>query len=134
MLCIYCRSKTRIVNSRLRRRSNTKWRRHECTACHTVFTSLERADLTGSLVIRKPKAAIEPFNRDKLFLSIYEACRHRKTAANDAVHLTETVIAKLLRLINTATLERGQVVQVTSEVLKRFDKAAATVYLAYHPL
>ena len=134
MVCIYCGGETKVVNSRHQKKTNQVWRRRRCLACQGVFTSYEGADLASSLVFRRNLAHLEPFQRDRLFLSIYEACRHRKTAETDARALTDTILAKLRGKIQDASVDRTQLVSVSSEVLKRFDRAACTAYLAFHPL
>ncbi len=70
-----------------------------------------------------------------LFLSIYDACRHRKTAISDATALADTVLGKLLpAYVSRGVIQRTDIVGVTSEVLKRFDAVAQVHYLAFHPL
>ncbi len=77
---------------------------------------------------------MEPFQRDKLFISIYEACKHRNDVLLASTALTATILNKLLSSIQNAGLERQQVIRYTTEVLDRFDKAAGVQYAAYHPL
>lgn len=132
MVCIYCRSDTRVVNSRHQKRSNGIWRRRQCVSCQTVFTSVEEADLTGSIVVRKDKA-VEPFSRDKLLLSINDSLRHRKTATADSTALTDTIIERVLPQITHATIEVRLIAQISLTVLQRFDPVAATHYQAFHP-
>lgn len=84
--------------------------------------------------MRKPQASVEPFSRDKLLLSVYDSLRHRKTALEDAVGLYRTIVSKLLPQIEKAAVESTVIQEVTFSVLKRFDKAAATHYRAYHPV
>jgi len=103
--------------------------------CGAIFSSRERVDFTTSLLVthdgyREPGK----FTRDTLFISIYDSCKHRPNAVADATALTATVISKLLPKIKHAGIDRDILVRTTAEVLKRFDKAAYTLYLAYHPL
>lgn len=133
MVCIYCQSETRVVNSRPQKRVNKIWRRRTCTVCGTTFTSLEAVDLTGSVRVRNQKA-LEPFQRDKLLLTIHDSIKHRKTAYSDATGLTDTVISKLLPAMTDAVVNRNEIVTVTISVLKRFDRVAATHYQAFHPV
>jgi len=132
MLCVYCGQDTQVVNSRLQKKTNQVWRRRQCTHCGNVFSSLEVVDWNQAIRF-KHKSHLEPFSRDKLFLSLYEACRHRKTAISDATGLTDTILSKLWPRIEAASLTRDQVIATATEVLKRFDRAAATAYKAYHP-
>lgn len=80
------------------------------------------------------KKHTEPFSRDKLFISVYEACRHRKTAPEDARALSDTIVKQLVGAKHSATIRRHHVVTVATGVLERFDRVAAIQYLAYHPL
>jgi transcriptional repressor NrdR len=133
MLCIYCQNDTRVVNSRPQKRLNRVWRRRTCVTCGTTFTSTEAVDLGGSITVRDMKQ-LEPFQRDKLLMSVYDSLKHRKTALSDATGLTDTVISKLYPLMKDAVVDKSSISQTTWGVLKRFDKAAATYYAAFHPL
>jgi transcriptional regulator NrdR family protein len=95
---------------------------------------LERVDLPSSLLFQRDAAHTEPFQRDKLFISIYEACKHRKHAVSAATALTDTVLGKARSKIDGATVTRSDIISVTSDILKHFDKAAYIAYIAYHPL
>lgn len=133
MVCIYCHGETRVTNSRPQKRSGTTWRRRQCLNCHTIFTSIEKADLSKSIVVRKPKA-LEPFSRDKLLLSVYDCLKHRKTAETDASALTDTIISRSLAKIVDYELERRDLIKTVRAVLKRFDSVAEVHYTAFHPL
>lgn len=132
MVCIYCSNDTRVVNSRPQKRLNRVWRRRTCTTCGTTFTSSEAIDLSGSITVRDMKH-LEPFQRDKLFMSIYDSLKHRKTALSDASGLTDTVISRLYPLMKDAIVERMAIIGAVTEVLTRFDGVAATHYDAFHP-
>jgi transcriptional repressor NrdR len=134
MVCIYCFNKTEIINSRLQKKTNQVWRRRHCTTCNGIFTTLEQADLLTSLLYKNSSGRLESFQRDILFLSVFDSLGHRKTASSDATALTATILSNLSLRIKNATLERSDIVNVISAVLKRFDKAAAITYSAYHPI
>jgi len=85
------------------------------------------------MVRRSPKE-LDPFSRDLLFVSIFESCKHRKTALDDASALALTIIGELIKIVEDGSLERDTIVAVAAAVLERFDAAAATMYAAYHPL
>jgi transcriptional regulator NrdR family protein len=122
-----------VTNSRPHRRAHTIWRRRKCESCKSIFTTLENPELAHSLRVTNEKGALQPFQRDYLFLSIYDSLKHRKTAINDATELTETIIKKLLPLTHNASVTRSQVANTATQVLANFDKAAATSYKAFHP-
>ena len=131
MVCIYCSSETRVVNSRHQKRTNKVWRRRTCLNCGTTFTSLEGVDLRGSITVRHMKQ-LQPFERDKLFLSVHDSLKHRKTAQSDSTGLTDTIISLLYPHMRHAIVEKTDIIEITLKVLKRFDKVAATHYQAFH--
>ena len=137
MVCLYCGSATSVINSRHQRRDNAIWRRRLCLGCLIVFTSIERAALDTTLRVQHPghAALLQPFDRDRLFISIYESCRHRPTAMHDARNLTQQIINRLLGSLETPGLvPRAQLVTISYQTLKKFDKAAASFFAAYHPV
>jgi len=134
VICIYCGSKTRVSNSRAQKKTNQTWRRRKCLDCNGVFTSSEAVDFSSSLLYQRDANHVEPLSRDKLYISVYKACQHRKNAVSDATALTSTIIGKLMPKVRQASLQRNDIISVTSEVLNRLDKAASVQYTAYHPL
>lgn len=75
---------------------------------------------------------LEPFSRDKLFISVYKACQHRPTALTDAAGLTETIIGKLAAVTQHGAIETKQITQITQVALNRFDAVASVSYQAFH--
>jgi len=132
MICIYCSNDTKVVNSRHQKKLNRVWRRRTCINCGTTFTSSEAVDLSGSVSVIDDKR-LEPFERDKLFMSVYDSLKHRKTALSDATGLTDTVITHMYPLMTDALIERDSIILIVTEVLQRFDKTAAVYYVAFHP-
>ncbi len=133
MVCIYCAGLTSVGNSRQQKRSNSVWRRRRCDSCKAVFTTLEQADLSTVLRIKRSDTVLEPFIRDILFVSIFDSCKHRLRALEDAIELTTTCIAAIIAVSDNGVLTRSAIVDEVVTVLQRFDKSAATMYRAYHP-
>lgn len=134
MVCIYCSGETQVVNSRPQKRLNTVWRRRKCLKCHNIFTTEEGALLGAVIAVIGKGGSSTGFEREKLLISLYNSLRHRPTALSDAVGITDTVIAKLLPEGADGQLERATIIKTASDVLKRFDRAAAVQYAAYHPI
>lgn len=134
MVCTYCRSSTKVVNSRHQRRANATWRRRACESCAAIFTTIETTDLSTSVRFSDIHHALIPFSRDVLFISLYESCRHRPEAIRDAGNLVELVVAKLLAAGSPGLVPRARVIQTCIQALAPFDSTAAAVYAAYHPL
>jgi transcriptional repressor NrdR len=131
MVCIYCQSKTRVINSRLQKKSNKVWRRRFCPLCKQTFTSIEALqDL--SFMISEANNPPKPFSRDNLFVSIYLSCGHRTNPINDATALTDTIVAKLLSSIKDGCIAKTDLLSTAVSVLKNFDSVASTSYEAYY--
>ena len=69
MVCLQCGSETKVVNSRLQKRSNQVWRRRQCSSCQSIFTTQETADYSSIWLVKHSSGKLVPFSRDKLFLS-----------------------------------------------------------------
>ena len=132
MVCPYCSHETRVSNSRPQKRTNGIWRRRACINCGAVFSSTEQIDFEKSIVVSMNNA-YTPFLRDKLFLSVYESLKHRKTALRDATALTYTIISHVLIHVNDGVVSGDDIGRTSVDVLNRFDKTAATYFTAYHP-
>ncbi len=127
-----CGSQTRVMNSRHQRRSNQVWRRRQCQACGTVFTTREQADYRTMWRVRGIRGRLEPFSEDKLMLSLYQSCRHRSEAVRDARALTDTIVAKLRSQVSDGVLDSQAIVRTAQVALNRFDRAASVAYQAFH--
>lgn len=132
MNCVFCGGDTRVTNSRPQQRTNSVWRRRSCIDCSTIFTSTEVIDLSGSIVV-KSATALASFSRDKLFISVYESLKHRKTALEDATALTDTIIQRILTAITGAEIQKSLITNTACQVLEAFDRSAAVQYQAFHP-
>ena len=85
-----------------------------------------------SWMVKHKAGALQPFSRDKLFLSLYKACQHRNTALADAGGLTETIMWKLAPLVSNGSLDSHNIEQIVQVALNRFDGAASSAYRAFH--
>lgn len=132
MVCIYCGSATRVINSRHQKRRNRVWRRRHCPACGSLFTTEESALYEAAWLVTGTKGRLEPFSRDKLLLSLLDACGHRKAALRDAQGLTDTVITKLSATVKNGSLAKSHITRAALVALNRFDKAAGVHYEARH--
>ena len=134
MVCIYCGASTSVTNSRHQKRANQVWRRRRCEACQSVVTTVEGVDYAASISLKTTSGALEPFQRDILFISVYDSLRHRKTAVSDAEALTATILKQLPVCFDATTaVDREKLVNLTATTLQRFDSAAAVQYRAFHP-
>src|SRR5665213_2899375 len=112
MVCLYCQGKTKVNNSRSSKKTLQIWRRRQCKSCGAIFTSLERPDFFGSLIVERLSGQYEPFSADKLFISIYESCKHRADPLSDARALTNTITANLLKTARKGVLSRSDITSI----------------------
>lgn len=134
MVCTYCGGKTQVVNSRHQVKSNQVWRRRQCLQCAALFSSQERVCHELAWMV-DTSGSFKPFSRDKLLLSLYQACEHREAALRDAQGLTETVMNKLPGYImkdTWGTLFPDDIARIAHVALNRFDEAAAVRYYSLH--
>lgn len=132
MVCIYCSGKTKVTNSRTNKRIPGTWRRRQCLSCKAIFTSREHADLSQTHIVQHTDSSLQPFSREILFISIYESCKHRKTASEDAMALTDTVISALLHKSESGKILINNIQATVQSVLTKFDPVAAIYYGAYY--
>lgn len=138
MNCVYCGRETEVINSRRKQRSNVVWRRRRCTSCNSVITTEETARLDLAWLVRDTQGRLQPFVRDKLYVSLYKSLAHRKTAVTDAAAITNTVISRVQQglqrgHVSVTPLEPAALANLAEVSLARFDPAAATAYRAFHP-
>jgi transcriptional repressor NrdR len=132
MVCTYCGADTQVVNSRPQKRSNAIWRRRRCLHCRAICTTYESVDLAAALAVTDKTGVEQPFSRDKLFLSIWQACGNAPDAVATASALTETMVARLTVLARDGQLDAPSIARQTAAVLKRFQPLVALRYASMH--
>lgn len=132
MVCVHCGHGTRVSNSRPQRRGNRVWRRRQCKDCGATFTTLETTDYGAAWLVKAAEGQLEPFSRDKLFLTLYDACRHRPDAVREAADLTDTVIRTVSPLARDGAIAAADITAAAQTVLKRFDMAAGVHFAVFH--
>lgn len=133
MNCLYCGDNTRVTNSRLQKRYNTIWRRRKCLHCSNIFSTIERPDLNQALRVEFANNSLSPFDRDNLYISVYDCLKHRNQPVKDATELTHTIITRLTKP-QKAMISRQKIIRTTLNVLQKFDNVAYVQYKAFHEL
>lgn len=133
MVCIYCKSETRVVNSRPQQRTNQVWRRRRCYKCRALFSTNEKLNLEHSIIVKSSSDKYEGFKKEKLLLSVYESLKHRRDVLEEALALTDTITSRLLNKLESPLLSTKIIKIHTHSVLKNFDKAASVHYKAFNP-
>jgi transcriptional repressor NrdR len=132
MICPYCSNDSKVSNSRHQKRSNSVWRRRECLSCHSIWTTNERLRGSGTFKVAQGDILVD-FKPELLLISLYEALRHRKTPATDAQYVHGTVLEKLQKT-NQPVFTTQLIAESCYKVLKNYDKLAADLYRALHPI
>lgn len=135
MVCYICSGNTQVLNSRPQKRLNQVWRRRNCTLCDTLFTTNEAIDHRSTLLVPIADGrSYQPFERDRLFISLYKSLGHHPQALREAGELCATAIVKLVASAQNGVISRQQIAHICVVVLQRFDKLAAQHYAAMHRL
>ena len=127
MRCPYCKSnETKVIDKRATDRGNATRRRRECLDCSKRFTTYERIQVAG-LVVLKEDDRREEFNKEKLIEGIRKACTKRP--------ISPKVIENLVEEIETELYGSGQW-EVSSEnigeiVMERLRKLDRVAYIRY---
>lgn len=132
MVCVYCGSETSVSNSRRQKRNNQIWRRRRCSACSSVFTTHESADLSSLLVVNVA-GQHRSFLEDVLFVDILDALKHRKDCYRASREVTAIIIKHLLSMPTKPVFEPKQISSAAGAVLERLDRRSWLRFAAEHP-
>jgi len=126
MRCPWCDTDDdRVVDSRPADGGGAIRRRRECGACGRRFTTYERIDDMG-LVVVKRDGTREPFERDKVEAGIRKAFAGRPIANLQVEDMVSRVERRLLRKGPDVTSQ-----QVGAEVLAELQRADEVAYLRF---
>ena len=134
MHCPYCsHAKTNVVDSRDVGELEITRRRRECRKCKKRFTTYERVETIGLVVIKKDGRR-ERFSRDKLLAGVQRACEKRPISQERIERLVEEV-ERELRNMDTLEVESRKIGELVMRKLKKLDKVAyirfASVYRSF---
>lgn len=121
-----------MVNSRHQKRNNQVWRRRECLACQSVFTTHETVELANALSVDK-QGWLSPFLPDLLLKELMLALQDRKDVYTASGEVLAIIVKKLLLLPQKPVFKPQDISKTAGGVLKRFDKRAYLRFVAEHP-
>jgi transcriptional repressor NrdR len=130
MRCPWCeRDEDRVVDSRAAEGGLAVRRRRECGSCGRRFSTFERVEELGLMVVKRDGVR-EPYDRDKLLSGLHKSLANRPVTVEQVDKLADRVGKRLRRRGPEVTSQ-----QVGFEVLaglKRLDQVAymrfASVY------
>ncbi len=110
MQCPYCKEQRtdKVIDSRATEAGTVIRRRRECLACGKRYTTYERVEETGRLLVVKKDGSRVPYDREKLLGGVQRACWKRAISAEQLQDLVESV---------------------EEEVFQRFDREVPSAHL-----
>ena len=97
MRCPWCNADAdKVVDSRPADSGMSIRRRRECTACHRRFTTFERVEDVG-LVVVKRDGSKDPFAREKVSGSVLKAIKNRPVTDAQVERLVDRVEERMRR-------------------------------------
>jgi transcriptional repressor NrdR len=132
MNCPFCaQAETKVTDSRPEQDGIR--RRRECLACGRRFTTLERVEL-GGVVLLKKDGRREAFDRAKVIAGVRKACEKRPIPSG-AVEALADEVEQAVFAMNRAEVPSSVVGELVMERLKALDHIAyirfASVYRAF---
>lgn len=131
MRCPFCRHEdTKVIDSRTMDDNTAIRRRRACEKCGERFTTFERIDTAGLILIKR-NGEREPFERAKLLGGIMKSCNKRPVSVERMEAIAENIEASL-RNSMSKEVESKAVGDMVMEALKKVDEVAyvrfASVY------
>src|SRR5438132_4222462 len=132
MNCPFCtEAETKVTDSRPEKDGIR--RRRECLACGRRFTTLERVEL-GGVVLLKKDGRREAFDRSKVIAGVRKACEKRPIPSG-AVEALADEVEQAVSAMNRAEVPSSVIGELVMERLKALDHIAyirfASVYRAF---
>jgi len=137
MKCPQCsHSDTRVIDSRELEDGSMTRRRRECTGCSSRFTTYERHEVAGLVVVKKDGRR-EAYSRDKLARGVKKAVEKR-LLSNDSVEALITSIEHHIHEIGKSEVKSTTIGEEVLHALRTLDPVAyirfASVYLGFETL
>ena len=114
-----------MVDSRPAEGDRAIRRRRECASCGRRYTTFERVERLGLMVLKRDGER-EPYEREKLLAGVRKAFGNREVAEEDLRRLADRVESRLRRKGPEATSQ-----QVGLEVLQGLQKLDKVAYLRF---
>lgn len=130
MHCPRCKAEdTAVIDSRIAEEGRAIRRRRECPKCEHRFTTFERQELSGLIVIKRDGTR-EPYSRTKLERGIWLACTKRPVSQAQIQKLLTTLEEKWAankKEVGTSTIGTD-----VMKALKKLDQVAYIRFASVH--
>lgn len=135
MVCPFClHKKSEVFNTRSTKNNTTIWRRRRCMACRKIFTTHEVIVLDGILRVKNKSKKTVPYSKTKLLTSLLKSLDHRPNVDTAIWYIANLAEQQLLPIASKqqGVIEVGQIFDICSQILKRYDGAAYIKYISYN--
>jgi transcriptional repressor NrdR len=131
MKCPYCgNAKTKVIDSRPAEDDTAIRRRRSCTGCGSRFTTFERRERAGVVVVKRDGTR-EPYDREKLATGLYKACSKREVPDSVIEENVDQIEEEIMRSPERE-ISAAEVGNMVMERLRNIDEIAylrfASVY------
>lgn len=131
MRCPYCHGlEDRVVDSRTSQEGRAVRRRRECLGCSKRFTTYEYVE-ERQLLVTKRDGSSEPFNRQKVLLSLQLPCAKRPVTGSE-IELMVNAIEDELAKLNVDEIQSDRIGQLAMEQLRTRDYVAYVRYASVY--
>jgi len=131
MKCPFCgQEDTQVKDSRPAEDGAAIRRRRFCTPCGARFTTFERVQIRALTVLKK-SGEREPFDREKLLLSMRIALRKRRYDA-ELLERTVNMIIRRLEKSGDSDIPCKRVGEMAMEALRQLDQVAYVRYASVY--
>jgi transcriptional repressor NrdR len=126
MRCPWCHAENdKVVDSRPAEGGSAIRRRRECLSCSRRFTTFERAEEVGLIVVKRDGLK-DPFSREKVAAGIRKAIKNRPVTEEQVDRIVERVSERLRRKGPEVTSQ-----EVGLEVLANLAKLDQVAYMRF---
>jgi transcriptional repressor NrdR len=126
MRCPWCgHVEDKVVDSRPAERDEAIRRRRECLSCGRRFTTFERVERLGLMVVKRDGER-EPYEREKLLAGVRKSFGNQEVTEEDLARFADRVESRLRRKGPEVTSQ-----QVGVEVLQGLQKLDKVAYLRF---
>ncbi len=131
MKCPYCSfEEDKVVDSRSSKEGRAIRRRRECLSCGQRFTTYENVEAVP-LSISKNDGRREPYDRQKILMGLYTACKKRPVAA-ETIHSLVDQIENQMHGLCESEIPSTTIGELCMKALYQVDEVAyvrfASVY------
>jgi transcriptional repressor NrdR len=126
MRCPWCgHEDDKVVDSRPAEQGSAIRRRRECRSCGRRFTTFERVEELGLMVVKRDGSR-EPWDREKMVSGIRKAAVNRPVTEEQIAHVADRIEGRLRRRGPEVTSQ-----QVGVEVLQHLQRLDQVAYMRF---